>query len=667
MIAAALAGLALLSATATPAVVSPPPRAAAPPPVDAFFTKPVINGMRLSPSGRYLASVRKQGDGQAVVVLDRQTGAEKIVTFVSSARAGFDWIEWKGDDRLLLRTWLFNVLRANNAPDGEITGYRYGRFVESVERDSGHLLVMLQDVPEAARGSAPFLNFLDLLPDDPDHVLVNAPDAHGFSSVWKVDVATGRGELIAPGSIDTVGWGVDGKGAVVERTELRAGVLSFQARDPAGGWSEVLRAAKPEPRELADVEILGPAPGAGQVYVAARPSGDGEGGVRALRIYDFIARRLSPRLWPELKYDVSSIVYQPRSREAAAACYVADVFTCDFKDPALQAQFQAVSRYFGDLRNLQPVSLSDDLKLWVLSVTGADEAGAYHLFDAVRKDVALAGERYPALPAAGLGPAERIDITARDGVVIPAYLTRPPGAAGGPLPMVVLVHGGPGERASLDFDPLVQFLATRGYLVLQPNFRGSGGYGEVWEAAGGRWGGVMQDDVSDAARALIADGRADPGRVCVVGGGYGGYAALLAGAAEPGLYRCVASWGGPSDLGAQMRWEKKAIGGAVYRAHLRSIGDPKTEHDRLARISPIRRTGDYRSAVLLIHGARDDVVPVAQSRALAAALTKAGKDVTLLVFDDEGHADFSVRDGKAMFEALAAFLARTIGKAAAQR
>jgi dipeptidyl aminopeptidase/acylaminoacyl peptidase len=650
MIGGFLAGLAMWGAASA---------ALAPPPLDAFFDKPAINGMRLSPSGRYLASIRKRGEGQAVVVLDRQTGVQQVVTFGGSDRVGFDWIEWKSDDRLLLRTWLFEVLRANDKPNGAITGYRYGRFVEAVDRDGKHLVVMFQNSPGAVQYSAPFLNFLDLLPADPSHVLVNAPDAEGFSSVWKVDVGTGEGELVAAGDISTVGWSVDGQGAVVGRTELHEGDLSFEAHDPAGGWSEVMRTRQVGTRGLADIEVLGPAPGAGQVYVAARPAGDG---ARSIRTFDFNARAWGPEQWPASAYDISSILYRPGSREMIGACYVADVFTCDFKDPLMQAQFQGVSHYFHGARNLQPVSMSADAGLWVMSATGADQPGAYYVFDAARKDVALAGERYPELPEAALGKGERYDFKARDGTDIPAYLTRPPGAPGGRPPMVVLVHDGPGERASFDYDALTQFLATRGYLVFQPNFRGSGGYGAAWARAGDRqWGGLMQDDVTDGVKALVAEGRADPARVCIIGGGYGGYAALQAGAGQAGLYRCVASWGGPSDLPAWLRWEKKSADEADYREHLRSIGDPAKDRVRLERASPISHAAAYRPAVLLVYGDQDDVVPVEQSKAMAAALTKAGKEVRLMALEGEGHADFGETGTRAMFTALADFLGRHIG------
>lgn len=659
MIGATLAGLMLWSAAAAapaaPAAASP----AAPPPVEAFFEKPVFNGMRLSPSGRYLASIQRRPEGQAVVVLDRQTGKTNVVTHASTEHVGFDWIEWKSDDRLLLRTWLFEVLRAGDKPDGAVLGYRYGRFIEAADRDGGHLVVAFQNNPEALQRSTGYLEVLDLLPGDPGHVLVAAQDARGFLSAWKVDVATGSGELAEAGDIATVGWAYDATGALVGRTELHEGRLTVQARDAGGsGWQDVMSVRQPDAKELPDFEILGPAEKAGQVYVAARPP-VGSPGVRQLHIYDFATRTMGGAVGPALKYDLSGVVFGPGGRGLAGVCHVADVYTCDFTDRLQDAQFKGVSRYFQGRRNLAPVSMSHDGKLWVLSVTGADQPGAYYLFDADARQVSLLGDRYPELVKAGLGPGERFDFKARDGTAIPAYLTAPPKAGPGPLPTVVMVHDGPQRRDSLDYDALTQTLATRGYLVFKPNFRGSGGYGRAWADAGlGQWGGLMSDDVEDGVKALVAAGRADPSRICIIGGGYGGYAALQAGAHQPNLFRCVANWGGPSNLTEQVKVLKKRPDGG-YRYWLESIGELDAE--ALRARSPVNHAADFKAPVLLIHGADDEVVPPEQSKAMAEALEKAGKPVRLLLLDGEGHGDFGAAGAKQMMGAIADFVGESIG------
>jgi dipeptidyl aminopeptidase/acylaminoacyl peptidase len=657
MIGAALAGLWLWGAAAGAAAAPP----SAPPSLEASFEKPALNGMRLSPSGRYLASIQRRGDGQAVVVLDRKTGQTRIVTHASTEHVGFDAIEWKGEDRLLLRTWLFEVLRANDKPDGAVLGYRYGRFIEAADRDGGHLVVAFQNNPAALQRSTGYLEILDLLADDPGHILIAAQDARGCLSAWKMDVATGEAELVEAGDYATVGWSVDGLGAVVGRTELRDGMTVLQARDAsaAGGWRDVLSARQAGNGELADFEVLGPAEGAGQVYVAVRPQAAGPGDVRQLHIYDFNSRSLSPSKWPGLRYDLSGILYRPGGHRLAAACYIADVYTCDFADKTQDAEFRGVSRFFGDRRNLAPVSMSRDGRLWVLSVTGADQPGAYYLFDADARHVSLLGDRYPELTAAGLGPGERFDYAARDGTSIPSYLILPPGAAAGALPTVVMVHDGPARRDSLDYDALTQVLATRGYQVFKPNFRGSGGYGRGWAQAGlGQWDGRMAQDVTDGVRALVAAGRADPERICIIGGGYGGYAALHAGYSQPDLYRCIAAWAAPSDLEDELKNLRKRSP-ATWRDWSQSIGTE--DRDRLKALSPVRHAAAFHAPVLLVHGEDDELVPAEQSKAMAAALEKAGKQATLTLLEGEGHADFGAAGSKRMMSAITDFLAASLG------
>ncbi len=233
--------------------------------------------------------------------------------------------------------------------------------------------------------------------------------------------------------------------------------------------------------------------------------------------------------------------------------------------------------------------------------------------------------------------------------------------------MIVLPHGGPEARDTLGFDVWAQFFATRGYLVFQPNFRGSSGYGRRWVEAGyGQWGGRMQDDLTDGVRALITSGRADAKRICIFGASYGGYAALYGGARTPDLYKCVASFAGVSDLRALVKWEHSTKGHeARYRYAERAIGDPVKDAARLKAASPATYTSGYQPPVLLIHGAKDVSSPVTQSEAMAQALKRAGKDVKLSIYPGEGHSDWSRTDEEAALTEVADFVASHIAPAAA--
>ncbi len=264
------------------------------------------------------------------------------------------------------------------------------------------------------------------------------------------------------------------------------------------------------------------------------------------------------------------------------------------------------------------------------------------------------------------GSMRRYVFTASDGAKIPGYLTSPPNAPKGPLPLVVMPHGGPMVRDTFDYDLWAQFIASRGYLVFQPNFRGSGGYGRAWLEAGfGQWGHLMQDDLADGVRALVASGDADPKNICIFGASYGGYAALMQGARHPELYRCIVSWAGIGDLGKLMQWERDTDGAKseVYTYDLRQIGDPAKDRDRLARDSPITYASNYQPPVLLIHGSADTIVPAEQSREMEKALKRAGRDVRLIVVDREDHRDWDDDNMEKALDQVADFLRAHIAPA----
>jgi dipeptidyl aminopeptidase/acylaminoacyl peptidase len=262
----------------------------------------------------------------------------------------------------------------------------------------------------------------------------------------------------------------------------------------------------------------------------------------------------------------------------------------------------------------------------------------HYLVDFERKAADIVGEAYPGLEGARLGAVRSLSYLARDGTPIPAYLTLPPGATPRGLPLVVLPHGGPEDRDLGGFDWWAQFLATRGYAVLQPQFRGSTGFGREHRLAGYRqWGGRMQDDVSDGVRHLVATGVADPNRVCIVGASYGGYAALAGAAFTPELYRCAVSVNGVSDLPSMLADVARVSGRtsnrlAYWKDHIGVASDPD-----VAGRSPARAAAAVRAPVLLLHGTDDTVVLPAQSQKMAAALAAAGKPHRLTLLPGEDH------------------------------
>ena len=271
-------------------------------------------------------------------------------------------------------------------------------------------------------------------------------------------------------------------------------------------------------------------------------------------------------------------------------------------------------------------SWSDDRRQIVLRVEGKAFGAAYYLLDTKGYRAAPLADEYAGITGQDLAEQTTIQYPAGDGLAIPAFLTLPPGRPAKGLPLVVLPHGGPAAHDEAGFDWWAQALASRGYAVLQPQFRGSTGFGEKFYAAGlGEWGRKMQSDLSDGVAFLAAQGTIDPSRVCIVGASYGGYAALAGVTLQHGVYRCAVSLAGPADLRAVLGYEATTHGGTAnqgMRFWQRFMGVTSQIDLSLDARSPLRLAARVDVPILLIHGVDDTVVPFSQSKAMASALAK---------------------------------------------
>jgi len=310
------------------------------------------------------------------------------------------------------------------------------------------------------------------------------------------------------------------------------------------------------------------------------------------------------------------------------------------------------------------VDWSEDRSRLIVSTERSDRAPVFYFYDAKDLMAKALASTYPVLDDLRLAPRLPYTYKARDGVEIPGFLTRPLGVDG-PAPLVLLPHGGPADVDVDGFDWLAHFLASRGYAVLQPNFRGSGGYGRAWEDAGhGGWGiGVMQHDLTDGVAAAVAAGIADPERVCIVGSSYGGYAALAGATFTPELYRCAVSINGVSDLRdifTLYRGRRDGRTAAVtYFEQSLGVGDGSPRP--LDAASPAKHAERVQAAVLLIHGRDDSVVLSGQSRKMERALRDAGKNVQFVELDGEDHWLSEADTRLETLEALDTFLAQHLG------
>ena len=360
------------------------------------------------------------------------------------------------------------------------------------------------------------------------------------------------------------------------------------------------------------------------------------------------------------KFDVDSAIEDPWTHTIVGAQHFEEIATQHFIDvqlAAVHAQLRA-KNVDGSMRLL---NWSRDRRRVVVYMEGALGAGAFYLYEPATDKLKLIGKRYPELQGTALGDRLAVNYPARDGVRIPAYVTLPAGKAFKGLPLVVLVHGGPTSRDTFEFDWWAAFLASRGYAVVQPNYRGSGGYGHVWQEAGyQQWGKLMQSDVEDAVAVMTRSGQADPARVCIIGASYGGYAALAGATLTPSRYRCAVSVAGVSDLRMMLANTADRSGANSMASDWwrQLIGDRDADKARLIAMSPAEQAAHVLAPILLIHGANDVVVPIAQSKRMADSLREAGKPVQFITFPGEDH---WLSDGATrvrMLEEIETFLAR---------
>lgn len=328
-----------------------------------------------------------------------------------------------------------------------------------------------------------------------------------------------------------------------------------------------------------------------------------------------------------------------------------------FFDAKLDRRMAEIQAIFPE----QSVWLRDWSNGWedlIVYVEGSSFSGNYYKFSRDAEPAQLAAAR-PQIAEANIHPIGKVTFRARDGLQIPTLLTIPRDKLGNMknLPAVMMPHGGPGAYDHIGFDWMAQALANRGYLVIQPQFRGSRGFGQAHYKAGqGEWGRKMQDDVTDAVHFLAEKGIVDPARVCIAGASYGGYAALAGGAFTPELYRCVVSINGVADLRDMLKYEKREHGSDHWAVAFweNAIAKGETSKENLNDMSPAQHAENFRAPVLLIHGEYDKTVAIGQSKTMYKKLKRAKKPVEFIKLDDENH---HLLQGETRLEAMEAMVA----------
>jgi dipeptidyl aminopeptidase/acylaminoacyl peptidase len=487
----------------------------------------------------------------------------------------------------------------------------------------------------------------------PDHLLValNVRD-RAKHDVWRINIETGDARLDTENPGDVGGWIADDEMVVRAATAIsRQGAYEVRVRDHANApWRTVAR-----PGAEDEIYAIGFDKEGGELRLK---SSIGNNTVR------LIAKDLQSGVEREVAssegLDAETVMVHPISHRIEAVAFEPGRRRWQVIDPALAEDFAAISKIANGDFSISSRDADDDN--WIVEFYGDRMPPRFFLWDRRKRTASMLFTAQPKLDAFQFSTIAPVLYTARDGMKLNAYLTIPSEGAGGALPMVLAVHGGPWARDYWGFNAFVQFLANRGYAVLQPNYRGSTGYGKKYLHAGDlQWGLAMQDDLTDAMKWAIAEGIADPKRVAIVGASYGGYAALAGATFTPDLYCCAVDLVGPSSLFTLLAsfppYWLPTIG--LFKSRMGDPDNPKHK-EMLRKASPLFSADRIQIPMLIAQGANDPRVTQIESEQIVAAIEKNNGLVTYVLYPDEGHGfvrppnslDFTARMEKFLAEHL---------------
>lgn len=627
------AGFALLLALAGAATPSRAQPSSPPPeiPVEHFFRNPAITQLRFSPSGRYIAALVPHERRLNLVIMDREAKTKNLITAFKDF--GISSYRWANDDRL--------VLLIDDDGDEDLLPF-------AINRD-GKDFMKFDDTKA-------FIEISRTDPKNPRRVLALSNQTHRDRAdpVW-LDVKTGKVTVIAANPGDVRSWVLDWNN--VARFGLSGRLLeqTILYRDKAGDdWKTLatFEDGQPSWRPLAF---------AGDnrtVYVTSNIGRK----TFAIYTYDTVTRQRSAEpvfADPEDRYDVTEVIIGGTEGKVVGARYTTDRVTEVYWDPTYQRRQRILDQALPGLVNSQQLVTDDGRQVLVVSRSDR-EPGVYYLFDEQNKKIEELAVIRPHLDPATLAPMKAIRYRARDGLEIEAMLTLPVGRAPRGLPLVINPHGGPfGIRDEWRYNPEVQLLANRGFAVLQPNYRGSGGYGQWFEQRGYRtWGRAMQDDLSDAVKWAVETGLADPRRVVIAGASYGGYAAMAGLTFTPELYAAGVNYVGVTDL-KLIASQRRSRDDRKFWTKTR-LGDFYEDADELYARSPVNFAQQIQVPVIMAYGQTDPRVTREHGDDMRAAMSKHGKEFEFLIESGEGHGFRKEENAIAFYSRVDEFLKRHV-------
>lgn len=616
--------------------------------------------IKISPDGKYFAATRRADDGNIQLVVLESNGFKLVSQQHFTGKDTIDAFYWANDKRLVLS--MAREVGAIEKP--EPTGELYAMDADGKKR------LMLTGFRSAAK-QPEMVSVIDWLPNEDKMILIASYNwllESPFAEVYRLNIDTGRKRRVERAPLrwqegQPVFFIADKKGDVRFATGLDMGkssqVVSMYKPTPDSEWQELFR------NDLDDGSMVPLQFTADETAIIASSNINSD--TRALVRYD-LATKKETVLLQHPKADIRPVMGLNQGNEDEVIGGVVEYeaietrFLDTVQDKKFTENFQLLAEAFpGQAVSIRSATANNELL--VIAVSSVNVAPAFYLYDTKKKQASFLLDSLPWLKDVTIPHSEAIVYKARDGLSIQGIVTQPANVkAGEKYPLILMPHGGPhGPFDSLSYiNPDAKVFAEHGYMVLQPNFRGSGGFGSTFENLGYRnWGTTMIDDMTDGVKHLIQQGLVDPERICVYGGSYGGYATLMSAVREPDLYKCAVGFVGVYDL--NLMFEEgdipKRQSGLDYLYKV--LGNDKAQ---LNAQSPLYNLDKLKAPVFIIHGGIDERVPVIHAERLRAELIKRNHPFEWMLKEDEGHGFYRSENNVERWQRMLAFFDKYIGK-----